>query len=173
MMRRGIRSSLRALPRRDRWHMLQARPQRRRERRSICAKQGKGKSPDLVVQEYAVGEMNQEEFRKLRVRDGQATLELARFIRTPQPKTRQSYEAHGNSERPGAYAARARGHDLGGIHNSHSEGYGLGTLDLLCQMLVGIWAHGKRQLASVRFRGGAAILGFRVSGFRAVSRVRG
>ncbi|CAE7702847.1 Gnf1 [Symbiodinium microadriaticum] len=46
MMRRGIRSSLRALPRRDRWHMLQ---------------------------EYAVGESNQEEFRKLRVRDGQVT----------------------------------------------------------------------------------------------------
>lgn len=45
-MRRGIRSSLRALPRRDRWHMLQ---------------------------EYAVGESNQEEFRKLRVRDGQVT----------------------------------------------------------------------------------------------------
>ena len=45
MMRRGIRG-VRALPRRDRWHMLQ---------------------------EYAVGEKNQEEFRKLRVRDSQVT----------------------------------------------------------------------------------------------------
>lgn len=44
MMRRGIRGA-RCLPRRDRWHMLQ---------------------------EYAVGEKNQEEFRKLRVRDSQA-----------------------------------------------------------------------------------------------------
>lgn len=45
MMRRGIRG-VRALPRRDRWHMLQ---------------------------EYAVGEKNQEEFRRLRVRDSQVT----------------------------------------------------------------------------------------------------
>jgi len=56
MMRRGIRSSLRALPRRDRWHMLQ---------------------------EYAVGESNQEEFRKLRVRDGQVTTLVESTSSTP------------------------------------------------------------------------------------------
>mmetsp|Transcript_69135 Transcript_69135/g.164740 ORF Transcript_69135/g.164740 Transcript_69135/m.164740 type:complete len:573 (+) Transcript_69135:89-1807(+) len=46
MMRRGVARSLRSLPKRDRWHMLQ---------------------------EYAVGEKNQEEFRRLRVRDSQVT----------------------------------------------------------------------------------------------------
>ena len=47
-MRRGIRGA-RSLPQRGRWHMLQ---------------------------EYAVGEKNQEEFRKLRVRDSQARIHV-------------------------------------------------------------------------------------------------